>query len=62
MAVLVLAEHDLGVLSAATARIVAAAEKLGAVDLLVAGQGVSAVAAEAAKLAGVEKVLVADSA
>lgn len=62
MAVLVLAEHDLGVLSAATARIVAAAETLGRVDLLVAGQGVSAVAAEAAKLAGVEKVLVADSA
>ena len=62
MAVLVLAEHDLGTLSAATARIVAAAEMLGPVDLLVAGQGVSAVAAEAAKLAGVEKVLVADSA
>jgi electron transfer flavoprotein alpha subunit len=62
MAVLVLAEHDLGTLSASTARIVAAAETLGPVDLLVAGQGVSAVAAEAAKLAGVEKVLVADSA
>lgn len=61
MAVLVLAEHDLGTLSAATARIVAAAEKLGPVDVLVAGQGVSAVAAEAAKLAGVEKVLVADN-
>jgi len=62
MAVLVLAEHDLGTLSPATARIVAAAEKLGPVDLLIAGQGVSAVAAEAAKLAGVEKVLVADNA
>jgi electron transfer flavoprotein alpha subunit len=62
MAVLVLAEHDLGKLSASTARIVAAAETLGPVDLLVAGQGVSAVAAEAAKMAGVEKVLVADSA
>jgi len=62
MTVLVLAEHDLGTLSAATARIVAAAETLGPVDLLVAGQGVSAIAAEAAKLAGVEKVLVADSA
>ncbi len=35
---------------------------LGPVDLLVAGQGVSAVAAEAATLASVEKVLVADSA
>ncbi|WP_055048162.1 electron transfer flavoprotein subunit alpha/FixB family protein [Devosia sp. A16] len=62
MAVLVLAEHDFGALSASTARIVAAAEQLGPVDLLVAGQGVEAVAAEAAKLAGVEKVLVADSA
>jgi len=62
MTVLVLAEHDLGRLSAATARIVAAAEALGPVDLLVVGQGVSGVAAEAAKLAGVEKVLVADSA
>jgi electron transfer flavoprotein alpha subunit len=62
MTVLVLAEHDLGTLSAATARIVAAAAMLGPVDLLVAGQGVSAVADEAAKLAGVEKVLVADSA
>ncbi len=62
MAVLVLAEHDLVMLSASTARIVAAAERLGPVDLLVAGHGVSAVANEAAKLAGVEKVLVADSA
>ena len=62
MTVLVLAEHDLGKLSASTARIVAAAEKLGPVHLLVAGQDVAAVADEAAKLAGVEKVLVADSA
>ncbi len=62
MAVLVLAEHDLVMLSASTARIVAAAERLGPVDLLVAGHGVAAVADEAAKLAGVEKVLVADSA
>ena len=61
MAVLVLAEHDLGHLSPATARIVAAAEKLGTVDLLVAGQGVSRVAAEAAEIAGVARVLVADN-
>jgi electron transfer flavoprotein alpha subunit len=61
MAVLVLAEHDLGHLSPATARIVAAAEKLGEVDLLVAGQGVSRVAAEASELAGVARVLVADN-
>ena len=61
MAVLVLAEHDLGHLSPATARIVAAAEKLGPVDLLVAGQGVSGVAAEASAIAGVARVLVADN-
>ena len=60
MAVLVLAEHDLGTLSAATARIVAAAERLGVVHLLVAGHRVDAIAAEAATLAGVEKVLLAD--
>jgi electron transfer flavoprotein alpha subunit len=62
MSVLVLAEHDLGKLSASTARIVAAAEKLGPVDLLVAGQGVSAVATEAATIAGVARVRVADDA
>jgi len=61
MAVLVLAEHDLGHLSPATARIVAAAEQLGPIDLLVAGQGVSTVAAEASAIAGVARVLVADN-
>jgi electron transfer flavoprotein alpha subunit len=60
MAVLVLAEHDLGHLSPATARIVAAAERLGTVDLLVAGHGADSVASEAAALTGVEKVLLAD--
>ncbi|MGN6490284.1 MAG: electron transfer flavoprotein subunit alpha/FixB family protein [Devosia sp.] len=61
MAVLVLAEHDLGHLSPATARIVAAADRLGPVDLLVAGQGVAAAAAEASGIAGVQRVLVAES-
>ncbi len=61
MAVLVLAEHDLGTLSATTARIVAAAARLGPVDLLVAGAGVTDVAKEAATIAGVTRVLVADS-
>jgi electron transfer flavoprotein alpha subunit len=60
MAVLVLAEHDLGELSASTARIVAAAEKLGPVDVLVAGDNVAAIAAEAATIAGVHKVLAAN--
>jgi electron transfer flavoprotein alpha subunit len=61
MAVLVLAEHDLGQLSPATARIVAAASELGAVDLLVVGEGVAEVAVSAAAIAGVHRVLVADS-
>ena len=61
MAVLVLAEHDLGTLSASTARIVAAAAQLGPVDLLVAGEGIAPVVAEAATLAGVEKVRSADN-
>jgi electron transfer flavoprotein alpha subunit len=60
MSVLVLAEHDLGQLSPATARIVAGAARLGPVDLLVAGHEVNAVAEEAATLAGVMRVLVAD--
>ena len=60
MSVLVLAEHDLGRLSPATARIVAGAAQLGPVDLLVAGHEVSAVAEQAATLAGVIRVLVAD--
>jgi electron transfer flavoprotein alpha subunit len=57
MTVLVLAEHDLGVLGAATARIVAAASKLGPVDLLVVADDAGPIAAEAASIAGVAKVL-----
>ena len=60
MTVLVLADHDQSRLSAATPRVVAAAERLGVVDVLVAGQGVGVAAAEAATLAGVQKVLLAD--
>ncbi|WP_421760806.1 electron transfer flavoprotein subunit alpha/FixB family protein [Devosia sp.] len=62
MAVLVLAEHDLGQLSPATARLIAAASTLGPVDLLVAGEAVTAIAESAARIAGVAKVLVADTA
>ncbi|HEY4200993.1 MAG TPA: electron transfer flavoprotein subunit alpha/FixB family protein [Devosiaceae bacterium] len=62
MATLVLAEHDLGTLAPATARLVAAAAQLGAsVDLLVAGEGVDEVAIEAARLEGVARVRVAQS-
>ncbi len=63
MAALVIAEHDNKTLKDATAKTVAAAVQLGApVHILVAGQGCGAVVDAAAKLAGVEKVLVADDA
>jgi electron transfer flavoprotein alpha subunit len=63
MAVLVLAEHDLGNLSPATARVVAAASALGGpVEVLVAGQNAAAVAAQAILLGGVARVLTAESA
>ena len=55
MSVLVLAEVDNGILSPATARIVAAATQLGPVDLLVPGPRSAADAA--ASLAGVTKVM-----
>jgi electron transfer flavoprotein alpha subunit len=61
MASLVLAEHDNKTLKEATAKTVTAAAELGApVHVLVAGSGCGAVAEAVAKLAGVEKVLVAD--
>jgi electron transfer flavoprotein alpha subunit len=63
MAILVIAEHENGALAGATFNTVAAAQKVGGdVHLLVAGQGVGAVAEAAAKVAGVAKVLVADNA
>jgi electron transfer flavoprotein alpha subunit len=62
MKTLVWVEHDGKVVKDATLAVVTAASKLGEVDLLVAGQGVEGVAAEAAKIAGVGKVHVADDA
>ncbi|MBU6473971.1 MAG: FAD-binding protein, partial [Alphaproteobacteria bacterium] len=62
MASLVIAEHDNKVLKDATAKTVSAATQLGGpVHVLVAGSGCGAVAEAAAKLAGVEKVLLADA-
>ncbi len=62
MAILVIAEHGNSVLKADTAKTVAAATQIGGdIHVLVAGQGVESVAHAAAKLAGVSKVLVADS-
>ncbi len=62
MKTLVWVEHDGQVVKDATLSAVTAASKLGEVHLLVAGQRVDAVAAAAAKIAGVGKVHVADDA
>ena len=62
MKTLVWVEHDGATVKDATLAVVTAASKLGEVHLLVAGQGVDGVAAEAAKIAGVGKVHVADDA
>lgn len=62
MKTLVWVEHDGKTVKDATLAVVTAAAKLGEVHLLVAGQGVDGVAAEAAKIAGVGKVHVADDA
>ncbi|MHA6770100.1 electron transfer flavoprotein subunit alpha/FixB family protein [Sphingobium ummariense] len=59
---LVWVEHEGGAVKDATLSAVTAATRLGEVHLLVAGQGVDGVAAEAAKIAGVGKVHVADDA
>ncbi|WP_373472346.1 electron transfer flavoprotein subunit alpha/FixB family protein [Sphingorhabdus lacus] len=62
MSVLVFVEHDNASLKDATLAAVTAAAKLGEVHALVAGSGCGAVAEEAAKIAGVTKVHVADDA
>jgi electron transfer flavoprotein alpha subunit len=63
MAVLVVADHDNQTLKDNTHKVVTAAQAVsGDVDVLVAGTNTAAVAAEAAKIAGVRKVLTAESA
>ena len=63
MTTLLIAEHDNASLKDATAKALTAASQLGApVHILVAGQGAKAAADAAAKLSGVEKVLLADDA
>ncbi|HLU78843.1 MAG TPA: FAD-binding protein [Burkholderiaceae bacterium] len=60
---LVIAEHDNAQLKAATLSAVAAAAAIGGdIHVLVAGSGAQAVAEQAAKVAGVSKVILADSA
>lgn len=63
MAVLVIAEHDDSTLKDSTNKVVTAAKAIGGdVDVLVAGHNAGGVAAEAAKIEGVRKVLHADGA
>ena len=62
MSVLVYAEHDNASLKDATLAVVTAGTQLGEVHVLVAGSGAAAVADQAAKIAGVAKVLLADDA
>ena len=63
MATLLIAEHDNASIKDATNKALTAAKALGApVHILVAGEGAKPAADAAAKLDGVEKVLLADAA
>ena len=63
MSILVISEHDNKALNGATLNVVAAAQKIGGdITVLVAGSGAQAVADQAAQVAGVSKVLLADNA
>ena len=61
MTALVLLEHDGRAIKQPARSAVAAARKLGEVHVLVAGEGIGAVAETAAKLPGVAKVIAADA-
>ena len=61
MSVLVLAEHDNKILKSATLNAVTAAAELGDVTMLVAGKDCQGVAEAASKVAGITKVLHAES-
>jgi len=62
MKILVLADHDGAVLRSATRNAVTAATTIGGdVDVLVAGCGIASVAQQAARIAGVRKVLHSDA-
>jgi electron transfer flavoprotein alpha subunit len=63
MSILVVAEHDNAALKSATLNALAAAQQIGGpIHLLIAGSNCGGVAQAAAKIAGVEKVRVADAA
>ena len=59
MSVLVVADHDLGVLSPATARVIHAVAELGPIEVLVIADDAAAIAQSVSTLAGVTKVLTA---
>ena len=62
MSILVIAEHDNSSLNIATLNSVAAAQAIGGdIDILVAGESCQDAAAQAAQVAGIAKVLVADN-
>jgi len=61
MAVLVLLDHEAGAIKQPSRSAIAAAAQLGEVHALVAGSGIQAAAAAAAKLPSVAKVLAADA-
>ena len=61
MSILIVAEHQDDTLAEATAHVVEAARQIGGeIDILVAGEGIGAVAEAAARLDGVRAVLTAD--
>lgn len=63
MSILVIADHENGSLKAATLNVVSAAKAIGGdVDLLVVGENCGSAAEAAAKVEGINKVLVADNA
>ena len=62
MTVLVVAEHDNKALKGATFNTVTAAKAFGPVTVLIAGEGCRSVADEAAGIAGITKVLLAEHA
>ena len=63
MSILIIAEHDNSSLKPATLNSVTAAQEIGGdIDILVAGSACQAAAEQAAQIAGINKVLVADDA
>lgn len=63
MSILVIADHDNSDLTQSTLNVVAAAKAIGGdIDILVAGENCGSVAEVAARVAGVNKILVADNA